>query len=570
MPGLDHINVGSMAPGGGLNYDLAGRTVINATEIGDMESQQTYNFKHRRGILEPRAEFTPLIGPSSSSYLFKFAALHNPTGRINGLFHNVFESGNNHLMIHDKAHFWSFDGTTVTDRTGALAFGASSDDTPYSGAYTAGPASVTGGYYVFSNGAMELAYWDGAAVSADHVKNLGGFITPGVPLIGRYIVGFAGRCFLWSTVEGGNSLLQRGRWCADSNLLDWDPSSGTGAGAVDLEDTPGYITGAIATPELMAIFKSDAIVLAQETGDARTPIAFPTYLKTGCISQGSIQAIDPQNIIFLGFDDIYMLGNGGTTPIGGKIRNRILTTLAYDRIRQIVSFKIPSLSEYHIGIPTASTGYSSYAIEFFVYNWLEEKWISEYNLPYSGPATAATTTNISSTLTWTSITGNWNSGTNPETLAWSGLPVGGASAYFPVIANDYNTSDSRVNTIAASATGVENITSVGNSYIDYTNLSKEYRFSDSGEATVYGVWVESYSPYATQITITVASTSTTGGTVSQSITKAAAAGPNRLYFPFSVTGSKHTIRCTTSGSAGGPAYITALAPVMTKREDLNY
>jgi hypothetical protein len=544
---LGHRNLGPVGLGGGVNLALDGDQ-ITATNISDGESPNSLNWRHYRTNLVPRDELSALVTLNPVA-----------TGVINGLNVAEFENRTRQIIIHDKAHVWAYDGTTMTDLrdvSGVITSG--NDNSPWSGAMVAGHGTAAvNAVYAFCNGSNELCYWTGdIATDALTMISRAGYAGP-ASLVGRYVAGWAGRCFLGHVQEGANAFASRLRWSSDANLTNWNSATGAGAGAVDLLDAPGEITGMIAqSEETLTVFKTGATVLAQETGDARSPIAFPTYLPIGSLMGHTARHIGGGAIIFPGTDGFYMLNGQNYEAINPKVWLEFSRLLNYSRTQQAIAWTRPDLGLYFITIPIAgqvdANGKAQDATRCYVYNWREDKWDIDV---YPAEIHSAVTSNLGPTVTWGTASGTWGAGST-GTLPWSSYISTGAPPVV-VVGTLFTTGDWRLYKFITSVTGSD----LGTFNIPYSYTTKDYRFSARGRSTIYGVFIDFYSTTGTgQISVqTVTDRATTGSSVSKTVP---VPGNNRLFFPLRSTGLFHRLIIT----ADKPLHIFTVEPVVAERD----
>lgn len=376
---------------GGVNY------LRPITHIEDDQSPDMQNFECIGGRLRVRGGMQPIPGDPAAS------------NRITGLGLALFDTGLGALAIHTKDAFYTWDGATSTDRTpGGGVFATSSDTDFWSG------ATILNNYF-FSNGVTDLNYWDGSRPTSSLVTAAGGYSGP-AQLCGRYVCGFAGRIFIAYTTETSVHT-QRVRWCGNTTPFNWDTTAGVGAGSVDLADTPGRITGMCVLGDQLFVFKEDAIYIGRETGDPTYPIVFATQLRVGCLAGQTGQAIDPNTVVFLGRDNVYMLSGGQTKSLGDRIVPKLFDPtdgINYSAARSILSWIDPFKSTYYISVPLGS---QQYAHTTFCYNWLEDKWWIEDStgaeltavLPQPATFLSGTTWTAAAGTAWSGMTGTWSS-----------------------------------------------------------------------------------------------------------------------------------------------------------------
>ena len=329
---------------GGVNF------IRPSVYIKDNEAADLSNFDIRGGRVTTRLGLADLTDTAITV-----------TKPIMGLHPAFFPDGTLAIVIHtaDKVHTWT--GASLVDRTGTAITSVSTDRIPWT-------ACIAQDNYFACNGVNELIYWDGQAATFSKVSAHPDF--DGVTPIGKHVTAFAGRVILGNTVES-QPHQNRLRWSGNTFPFDWNSANETGAGAVDLADTPGRINGFVTLNDQLIVLKDDAIVIGRESGNPDSPIIFPTYLRIGCLSGRSAQPIDPNSIVFLSPDNVYMLSGGQTKAIGDRIIPDLFSRIDYNRLDEIHSWIEADRSFYCLAIPERDTGAPR---RVYVYNWLEDLW----------------------------------------------------------------------------------------------------------------------------------------------------------------------------------------------------
>lgn len=289
----------------------------------------------------------------------------------------LYSSGTSVVAFHSYRNFYTYDGVSVTDRSGSGVIASGTDDDIWD-------ACVGDNTYFFTNGIEELLCWDGTSAACSKVSSDAGFEDFGSsdPPIGRYLTYFAGRVILGYTVENSTNYPSRIRWSEPSTSLGsgwmkWDDAAGEGAGFTDLADTPGPITGLCKLGNQLLIFKYDSVWIGRETGDVSDPIAIEKLFDTGCLTGRSYQPLDPNTGIFLGKDNLYIISGISCRAIGDKIRNTLFSTIDLSRARKISSGIRRDRSVYYLTVPEQGITDINLA---YCYNYSEDKFHTEYYL----------------------------------------------------------------------------------------------------------------------------------------------------------------------------------------------
>lgn len=266
------------------------------------------------------------------------------------------------------------------------------------------------GMAFFANLNTAVQTWTGT-ISTTQLTNLtsaSGYTGP-TNLKSRYVASFAGRvilAYVSDDDDSGNPNPHRVRFCKRTTVTDgtgWKTWTGTGAGAVDLDEHPGHITGLSVFNGVLVIFKSDSIVFGYETGDPNNPIRFQRAFNVGCLTARSFAPLTPDMGIFLSRNGFYQITAGGVTAIGDEVRrylfgpsteqtaNRVANlNTAY--IRNIAAWVEPISGSYWCSLTTGSISCPI----LLGYYARENKWAMGYQ---SAGVTGATNKSYAASLT---------------------------------------------------------------------------------------------------------------------------------------------------------------------------
>lgn len=536
---LDHTPLGPLSCAGGMNE------LVDSMMLGESESPLSLNFVHRGGKLFQR--------PGSEAH-FDMSALTR-TGRWTGLYQHRFRYNSAFLCLISKDKFYSWDGSTATDRSGAVLT-STADLSPWNLAAGADGTLSPEGTLFLVNGSNPVLYWASSggtpAGAAASLVAHGSYTGGPAAIAARYVAIIGGRVVFGHTIEDGTTYSQRTRMSRLNNFLDYNSTQG--AQAVDHADTPGYITGLAKFGSGLLVMKSDEIRLGTETGNNLSPFAYPLSYEVGCLEGRSFQSLTPLTAIFLGQDNFYIFTGGEPEPVGDRIKRDLFANLNFNRTRQIVSGCDYTQSIYRCWIPIGSNDFATRA---YCFNWVENIWwieewpgeVHAYTLDASSPAT--TIGSLSGTIgSYSSVTiGSWG---------------GSATAPVPVLSTQYSSGDHRIfefNALASDALASANT-------ITPQWSSKDFRLAPGSKSTTQTIIVHYGSSIATTLTVGV---SGDRGETFSSVTQSAPAGTRkRLHFNIKVTSDLHRFRITTSAaqesaSTSNPIDIQAIEVLHSTR-----
>ena len=220
------------------------------------------------------------------------------------------------------------------------------EENPFSSVVTVDSAGDD--IFILTNGVDPIMKWDGGGNFVPLV--MGGL----VDTTAKFIISFKSRLILGWTTESGSYNPTRIRWSVAGDVEDFDITH-TGAGVVELIDTPDWITGFCLFKDKLLIIKERSIWELVYVGGTKvfTPVrkidGVGAYVGQSVISLG-------EQIVFLGSDNVYLYDTYSLQPIGDNVfpllfeaSTRIVNMAYASRIKAAY---IEELEEYWLSIPT--------------------------------------------------------------------------------------------------------------------------------------------------------------------------------------------------------------------------
>lgn len=544
----DRSIIGPFILAGGVNI------FADSMVIGDSESPFSIDFNHVGGRLLQRPGSSEFQSFSTSI----ISTLGHRANRWTGLFTQQYAFGSKILCFVSAGRFYVWDGTTATDVTNALITSAS-DTSPWELASGIDSVVCAEGVVFVTNGSNALLYLDavGGVISStlSILTSHPNWSGPSAPFAPRYITVFNGRLVCGHMSEGGTVYAQRTRISAPNSFVNFDTTKG--AQVVDHADTSGEIVGLNYHANDLLILKSDAIIRGQETGNPRSPIAYPVRYSIGCLANRSFQHISASTSIFLGQDNFYLFSGGEPSPIGDKIKRDLFKNLNYANLRQIVGGVDHANNIYRCWVPVESSG-TVYATRAYCYNWLEQTWwVEDWPIEIHSYLHA---TSLGAAVTIGSLTGTIGSYTNPI-----GDWAGASDEPVSIIGTKYSSTDFRIFEFDSSLS--DQVSSPN--FIIPEWQSKDFNLSQGSISTVLSVIVYYSSDVDTTISVGI---STDRGVTFSDLTQTAIAGSNKyLVFNFEVTGRTHRFRLLTSRQTeGGGGSSTDFNPIEIHTAEIHF
>jgi len=216
------------------------------------------------------------------------------------------------------------------------------------------------GYWWVTTGAGDMYRFDGTTLSAvqslQSVARFKLFDRPRIVVAGDSRLFIAG-CHTSNDGTGsGDFVSYRVAW-SDFLLGEvWGGGVGGGSsGYVDFAQDSAPVSGMYYSNSSLMVFKPNAIYLGYAAGPPKTYDFRQFVSGVGCISHQTIKRFREGQIIWLGDDDIYVGGpRANPTPIGSRIRPRILAAVSLPTINQSIAVIDQQNYLYHLIMPAAS------------------------------------------------------------------------------------------------------------------------------------------------------------------------------------------------------------------------
>jgi len=238
---------------------------------------------------------------------------------------------------------------------------------------------------------------------------------------GRYLVPFAGRLVLANTREGAVQHEDRVRWSVAQSPRDF--TSDSSAGANDLVDLPGPITGMSTLGGRNFIHKRSGITAMIETG-LRTPsFSFQTVVDgIGAIAGRTLLNIRGVQF-FLGADDVYVYdGASAPRPIGEAIRREVFDHLNWAKVGTSFALDYADFHEYHLFVPLNN---DEMPRQIYIYNYLDNTWTKRTIPDHTVSGFQASHANSGAYLPvapatdiWDGVDNTWDTGSDNTSDVW--------------------------------------------------------------------------------------------------------------------------------------------------------
>lgn len=338
---------------GGLNKEIPPQT------IDKKQSPNMLNTRFRRGELQVR-----------NGFKLKYTGLLEPALWID----TVYSSGFQNVVAFTENGFYYLDSSGVfqkmdvyTDTGAANSFphiamdaaadffavdvGAGAYD--FSGANSGAlfPSSGLEDIMVVANGTDDgifiMAYT--GETSPVEAEELAG---TGAPTEARAVAIFNGQLFIGGNQDNPSAV----QWSAVGRFDHWDTATYDDTGSLVLSDSPDWIQAMRKLGEYLIVFKERSTYIGSKTGLTDPPVRFDAApgQGIGLAAPNSIGDLG-EELIFLGWDDVYVFSLSTIQPVGTRIKNEIFygeLGILPKYIDKCVGVIAEEFDEYWLFVPT--------------------------------------------------------------------------------------------------------------------------------------------------------------------------------------------------------------------------
>ncbi|HET6456873.1 MAG TPA: hypothetical protein VFI02_20940 [Armatimonadota bacterium] len=267
---------------------------------------------------------------------------------------------------------------------------------------------VFGDVYM-SNGVGSLVWTGDGGSSYTHLDQP----PTNLPYSARYLATYAGRLILANVREEGVQHEERVRWSVAQSPRDF--TSDGSAGANDLVDISGPITGVIVQAGRCFLHKRLGITVMIETGLSIPSFAFQTVVDgTGTVAGATLKNIQSFQF-FLASDGVYAY-DGASPPVllSESINKTLLDEMNWAKVGNSFAIEYPDFHEYHLFVPI---GTEQWPTKSYIFNYQDKTWSSR---TFTIPITSAAMFQIAPVSdTWDGgLDNTWDAGSDSARDVW--------------------------------------------------------------------------------------------------------------------------------------------------------
>jgi hypothetical protein len=397
-----------LAPRGGLRYDLP------ADLISEMEMSDCRNVIFEDGLIKKR-------------YGYATMGTNLPLdGTVLGMDQFYKFDGNSWLLVMTENQIYKWIpadslwntisdalGTYGANAYGAGAYGANGGD-----AFTGTDSDLfsydyirksteTDPWWIMTNGVDKIKKFTGTGTISNLISD---YPTGVTSLLSKHVIEFKDHLLLLDVIENGNRYPQRVRW---SDTADPEDFINGNASYQDLSGAD-WIVGVIKFKgDYLIVVKERSVWVGYATGDSDIFQFDQKVTGTGCPAGRTIESLGDE-IIFLGWDDVYVFNGINYEPIGTPVQRRLFETLNPEEIGRCFGVVIEEQKEYWLFVPStdkshiSGSGPSTYPDIAWCFNYELNKWTRH---TYNDFITMYGYYELESTRTWADLIGSWKAQT---------------------------------------------------------------------------------------------------------------------------------------------------------------
>jgi len=223
-------------------------------------------------------------------------------------------------------------------------------------------------WWIFTNGVDAIKKWDKSDDGNGVIENLITSYPSGVTaLLATELVEFKGHLLLFDVSEDGDRYPQRVRW-SDTAVPD-DFVNGN-ASFVDLGGADWIKATVKFKGDYLVVFKDRSIWVGYATGDSDIFQFDQKVTGAGCAAAKTVESLGDE-LIFLGWDDVYVFNGIDYESIGGNIQKELFDTMNPEAIDKCFGVIVEEQKEYWLFVPSTDSDYCDTA---WVFNYDLNKW----------------------------------------------------------------------------------------------------------------------------------------------------------------------------------------------------
>jgi len=343
-----------LAPRGGLNYSLP------ADLISELEMSDGQNVFFEDGKVKKRYGYTTMGDNLPLD------------GAIVGIDQFYDFQGNNWLLVltENEIYKWlpaSSLWSKITDDTFT-----GTDSNFFSYDYVR-KSTETNPWWVCTNGVDKIKKFTGTGTISDLITDYPAGVTS---LLAKYLAEFKTYLILMDVTEQGNRYPQRVRW---SDTADPEDFINGNANYQDLSGADWIVGGTKFKGDYFVVFKERSVWVSYATGDSDIFQFDQKITGTGCSAGGTIESLGDE-LIFLGWDDVYVFNGIDYEPIGTPIQRKLFATMNPEEMSRSFGVVIEEQKEYWLFLPSTNkshisgSGVSTYPDIAWCFNYNLNKW----------------------------------------------------------------------------------------------------------------------------------------------------------------------------------------------------
>jgi hypothetical protein len=234
-------------------------------------------------------------------------------------------------------------------------------------------STETDPWWIMTNGVDKIKKFTGSGAISNLISSYPSGVTS---LLAKHVLEFKDHLLLLDVIEEGNRYPQRVRW---SDTADPEDFLNGNASYQDLTGAD-WIVGAIKFKgDYVVIVKERSIWLGYATGDSDIFQFDMKVSGTGSPAGRTVESLGDE-IVFLGWDDVYVFNGIDYEPIGTPVQRRLIAQLNPEQISRSFGVVIEEQKEYWLFVPStdkshiSGTGASTYPDIAWCFNYELNKW----------------------------------------------------------------------------------------------------------------------------------------------------------------------------------------------------
>lgn len=225
-------------------------------------------------------------------------------------------------------------------------------------------STETDPWWIMTNGIDPIKKWTGSGAISNLISDYPAGVSA---LLCKHLIEFKDHLLILDVYEDGDRYPQRVRW---SDTADPEDFLNGNASYQDLTGADWIQTAVKFKGDYIVVFKERSIWVGMATGESDIFQFDQKVTGAGCAAPRTVESLGDE-IIFLGWDDVYVFNGIDYESVGEAVRDEIFDTMNPQQIAKCFGVIIEEQKEYWLFAPHSTEDYCD---RTWIFNYDRNKW----------------------------------------------------------------------------------------------------------------------------------------------------------------------------------------------------